>query len=102
MIEILIGNKAIKFYRIALQLDADIEYKACCNDMEPKNSHEAVLEKEVASEINENKPFDTDESKESSLYDQFRQETLTENNFCSKKFPQSVSLNEVLLNVTVF
>lgn len=81
--------EAIKFYRIALQLDADIEYKACCNDMEPKNSHEAVLEKEVASEINENKPFDTDESKESSLYDQFRQETLTENNFCSKKFPQS-------------
>jgi len=80
-------KKAIKFYRIALQLDSNIEYKIYA-PTEPVRGLAKSGEKSTPNpdEVKVDE-MDGDES-EKPLYDRFLAATLIEDSFCTKNWPQ--------------
>ncbi len=95
--------EAIKFYRLAMQLDADIEFKVAqqrkINDANKQNQSnkskstggkdsEGETEEEDESEINQTNNSGKDVVK--SLYEQFHSMTISENQICEKNHPQKV------------
>jgi hypothetical protein len=69
---------------MAIQIDADVEYKACSQKSIRKN------DEQVEDSHTEAKHTDIDDYEFKSLYQQFQSITLSENGFCEKNFPQKV------------
>ena len=98
--------EAIKFYRLAMQLDADIEFKVAqqrkINDANKQNQSkkntgqqdsEGETEEEDESDVNQTNNSSEDVVK--SLYEQFHSMTISENRICEKNFPQKVNYNQI-------
>lgn len=91
--------EAIKFYRMALQIDADIEYKACNVDV-PKRKDQKSTEIDTKNVENGTKKDDPD--KEKTLYEQFRDLILLENSLCMRNFPQSTThISDIPIEVLI-
>ncbi len=92
--------EAIKFYRLAMQLDADIELKVAqqrkLNKKEKKKStskdseNETEDEEEEEDEAQKNDEKNENEDVVKSLYEQFQTIAITENKWCEKNYPQKV------------
>lgn len=96
--------EAIKFYRMAMQLDADIEFKLASNKqsrrVRGKNSHGEFLE-HASDEENESADPDLVNGQENTaqasddefktLYDRFSQMAIEDNKLCQKNSAQKVS-----------
>lgn len=80
--------EAIQFYRMAMQIDPDIEFKSCCST-ESKNN-QPTTETDVVITVDSNDDDDEEDKieKEKTLYEQFQAVTLEENSFCTKRSPQ--------------
>ena len=70
-----------------MKIDPEIEYKACSFN-NPKNHTESISETDVNVEINQE---EEEEDKEKDLYEQFQDFIVSENSYCSRKFPQKVN-----------
>ena len=91
--------EAIKFYRMAMQLDADIEFKVGYPKQkraEPVNAQTmtdlvASIENTKISENLDSDEDDTDQESQKTIYEQFQEITTQEGRFCEKNTPQKVS-----------
>lgn len=72
---------------MAMQIDPNIEYKACSSSNVKKNT-DSTSETDVEIEI---KQSEADEDQEKTLYEQFQDFSLSENSYCSRNFPQKVN-----------
>jgi len=84
-------NKAVKFYRMSMQLDADIEFKVATQRLKNLQLNDTSNENVKDTKRNENS---TSEDKqppyEETLYQQFQAHVFAENQYCEKNFPQKV------------
>lgn len=80
--------EAIKFYRMSIQLDANIEFKISSNRASVNKSGN---QKDTQSQENDPKTSETDDVISSSLFEQFEKMTLLENRICEKNFPQKAT-----------
>ena len=76
---------------MAIQLDADIEFKMAFNK-QPKSKSEIKPKTDVqdAQEIDSNKIIEHVEEEDKTLYEKFKEFIDTENKFCTKFNPQKV------------
>lgn len=88
--------EAIKFYRMALQIDPEIEYKS--HSISTKKINNVSEPSEIILEVTPDEPG----LESVSLYEQFRTVTLLANRLCEKNFPQtSIHFSDMPIEVVM-
>lgn len=80
--------EAIQFYRMAMQIDPDIEFKSCSMDESKEPDQTSTEINDIVINVDA-KAEDDNEDTEKTLYDQFQTVVKEENSFCVKKTPQN-------------
>jgi hypothetical protein len=94
--------EAIKFYRMSMQLDADIEFKIASNkpavaETSPDENQDVDEVTTTAEKEFKIEPLTSEEDEFKNLYERFFHISLAESKLCEKNYPQKVSTISITL-----